>query len=74
MEHIEVTCSLESQLFFVSLCSIRILNISKVMPKSMFLKNLKISTRNLINRIGGCSGQLLDLFFDNTLESEIGSE
>ena len=46
MEHIESICSLESGLIFMSICSIRILNILEVIAKMSFSKIAKCSTLN----------------------------
>ena len=43
-EHIEKVCSLESKLFLISLCSIRILNIQEVITKTTFSKIAKCTT------------------------------
>ena len=44
MEHIERVCSLESKLFLISICSIRILDILEVIAKTSFSKIAKFST------------------------------
>ena len=44
MEHIEPICSLEYELSFVSICSIRILDIFEVIAKTKFRKNAKCAT------------------------------
>ena len=54
MEHIDSICSLESELFFVSICSIRILYILKVIAKTSFSKTSKYST--LVSAARYCTG------------------
>ena len=39
IEQIESTCSLESELFFISICSIKIFNMSKVIAKIKVLQS-----------------------------------
>ena len=47
MEHIEKICSLESELFLIAICSIRILNALEVIAKTSFSKTEKFSTLEL---------------------------
>ena len=44
MEHIEKVCSLESELFLITICSIRILDIFEVIVKTIFPKIAKCAT------------------------------
>ena len=46
-EHIDSICSLESRLFFGSICSVRIHNILEVIAKTSFSKISKFSTLTL---------------------------
>ena len=56
-EHIEKVCSLEPNLFFISTCSVRNLNILEVTTKTSFCENRKILNPGEVIDVILCKGE-----------------
>ena len=67
-EDIEKNCSLESKVFLISICSIRILNIFEVIAKKGFSKIAKPYTQ------GELSAGMFAFFLNRNKDDEVGGE
>ena len=70
-EYIEMVCSLESKLFLVFICSIRITNILEVIIKTNFSKIAKCSTLGEGGNLLGCD-ECIESFCRQCIQRNLG--